>query len=150
MRFEWHVNVELYTYSARPPIGAVLRLVQYPHMHRPFILGLAGLAMFFALVTVIPLLEQDADATQAAAVYVPLQPSLPSCAISIRPEVIERGEEASLAWTADNVTDVFLDSAEVLPEDGRFVRPTGSRTYTLTVYSASGHINSCSTSITVL
>ena len=124
-------------------------------MHRPLVLGLAVLVVFVGLTTVLPILESDIDASpQAAAVaYMRATPvGEPSCIISAHPQVAERGEEVSLAWSSENVEDLFLmgDLGEVSANGGAFVTPEQSQVYTLYVRSISGEVSSCSTSVTVL
>lgn len=79
----------------------------------------------------------------------PAAASQPRCVISGYPDVVRRGQSASIAWKADNATSASLSGYGTVPlENGRTVTPNETTTYILTV-SGNGRSTSCSTTIVV-
>ncbi len=118
-------------------------------MLRAAIFGLAVLVVFTGIATFIPILEAPSTFQQVAAVAATPR-ALPTCTIAPSKDVIEIGEEISIAWTSENASVAWLsDVGEVSIAAGMFVTPEESTTYTLTVGSESGAASSCSTSVVV-
>lgn len=69
---------------------------------------------------------------------------LPSCIISVNPDVIERGDSANLAWGSQNASSATLSGVGAVPTQGGIsVSPVQTTTYTLTVGGSSRRSNTC-------
>lgn len=118
-------------------------------MLRVTILGLVSFTVFFGLITVLPMLESEIPGPQQYALAT--IPLTPSCAISAHPDVINRGEEASIAWWSENALYAVLSGVGEVPlKGGSFIAPLTTGDYLLSVVSATGEWAYCSTSITVM
>lgn len=74
----------------------------------------------------------------------------PTCDMSVYPNAIRRGAQATLAWYSHNASVATLSGiGSVYASDSRLVAPATSGTYTLTVWSPTGHSYSCSAYIAV-
>jgi hypothetical protein len=81
----------------------------------------------------------------------PLVPTPQPAQISftVNPDVIVRGQCATLRWDVENVRAVELDGQGVVGHDSREVCPPATTTYTLRVITDSGDVNRAAT-VTVL
>jgi hypothetical protein len=93
-----------------------------------------------------------APVSQNAQQYV-IQQTLPSadCSITASPATIQAGASAYLSWQSYGASQAWLSDGigNVAANGSMSVRPSTSRTYTLTVADGYGHTQSCTTSITV-
>lgn len=79
------------------------------------------------------------------------QSAAPACVIAAYPNSIHVGQSANLAWGSDRATSAYLSGVgTVPPQGGRYVSPTKTTTYTLTVTGPQGSSTSCSAQIGVL
>ena len=126
-------------------------------MSRVLVLCAAILVALASIVTVAPILEDDASDRYVASVQTGVssqftkEPSLsPSCALSAHPSEIVQGGEVSIAWGSENAVSAILSEiGEVPVHGGLFVRPETTRDYLLSVRSQSGEWASCTTSVIV-
>ncbi|HKV78770.1 MAG TPA: peptidoglycan-associated lipoprotein Pal [Candidatus Sulfotelmatobacter sp.] len=69
----------------------------------------------------------------------PPAPAAPTASLTVTPNVIERGQSATLAWDTKNATDVAIDSiGSVSPSGSENVTPGESTTYRLTAKGPGG------------
>lgn len=69
----------------------------------------------------------------------PPPPAAPTASLTVTPNVIERGQSASLAWDTKNASDVAIDSiGSVSPSGSENVTPGESTTYRLTAKGPGG------------
>jgi peptidoglycan-associated lipoprotein len=81
--------------------------------------------------------EREARAFARVEVEIPAPP--PTLSFSVNPSVIERGQSATLRWSASNAESVEISSVgRVNPSGSREVSPTESTTYTATARGAGG------------
>lgn len=75
----------------------------------------------------------------------------PSCFISAYPSTISSGQSTSLAWGSLNAYSAYLSGiGPVATQDGIYVAPQQTTTYTLTVFSSGGASNTCTAQVGVL
>ena len=78
------------------------------------------------------------------------QQAMPSCVIAANPEVISRGQTASLGWWSSNASSATLSGyGQVSLSGGMYVSPQQSTTYTLTAHNSTGQSRSCAVQVIV-
>lgn len=75
----------------------------------------------------------------------------PSCSISVSPTALNSGNSAVLNWsTSGNVSSSYISSIGSVSNSGsQTVWPSGSTTYTMTVYGQNGQTNTCTAYVTM-
>jgi len=78
------------------------------------------------------------------------QQQTPSCSISANPSSVQTGGSSYLTWSSSNATSANLSNFGSVGTNGnQTVYPSGTTTYTLTVYGSQGQSAQCQTTVNV-
>ncbi len=79
----------------------------------------------------------------------PPTPNAPTCTMTASKDVITQGETVLLSWTSTNATSAIVNGVSKAVQDGMYVAPNSTHTYSGTFYGANGQSVTCSKTITV-